>query len=363
MRLLGLGGTNSAWIARIAAAWALLGLLLAAQAWLSYAIRNEPIAWTRSLAVWLSWAGFWALLTPVALRLVERFPIERRSWWWRLIVHLIASVVLASLNLALFAVVAPWVGAQNVEATWWATFSRLMGTAFLLNLPVYWLMIGASQAVRAAKVAREREKQTLALQAQLAEARLQALRAQIKPHFLFNALNTVAVLMKEDVALAEHVLLRVCELLRSTLSADDSHQIPLRDELALVEAYLSVEQLRLGERLSYQVSAEPETLSAPVPPLVLQTLVENAVEHGIAPRRAPGCIEVTAARVESGLRLIVSDNGLGMADAATEGIGLRNIRTRLALLYGDRQRLELQPAAEGRLVARIDIPMPNEPER
>ncbi|MBK8285913.1 MAG: histidine kinase [Ahniella sp.] len=154
-------------------------------------------------------------------------------------------------------------------------------------------------------MARERQQQALELQAQLAEARLQTLRAQIKPHFLFNALNTVAVLMKEDVALAERALLSVCGLLRATLSADDSHQIPLRDELALVEAYLSVEQLRLGERLSYRVSAEPETLSAQVPPMVLQTLVENAVEHGIAPRRAPGRIEVTATRSESGLCLIV----------------------------------------------------------
>lgn len=362
MRLLANSAPNRAWMARIAAAWALLGLLLAAQAWLSYSIRNEPIAWTRSLAVWLSWACFWAILTPVALRLVERFPIERPWWWQRLLVHLVASVVLASLNLALFAVVAPWVGAQNAEATWWATFSRLMGTAFLLNLPVYWLMIGASQAVRAAKMARERQQQALALQAQLAEARLQTLRAQIKPHFLFNALNTVAVLMQEDVALAERVLLRVCELLRSTFSADDSHQIPLRDELALVEAYLSIEQLRLGERMSYRVSAEPETLSAQVPPMVLQTLVENAVEHGIAPRRAPGRIEVTATRAESGLCLVVADNGLGLATEASEGIGLRNIRTRLALLYGDRQRLVLEPAAGGGLVARIDLPMPIEPE-
>ena len=363
MRLLAQGGPKSAWIARIAAAWALLGLLLAAQAWLSYSIRNEPIAWTRSLAVWLSWACFWAFLTPVALRLIKRFPIERPWWGQRVIVHLIASVVLASLNLAMFAVVAPWVGAQNVEATWWATFSRLMAAAFLLNLPVYWLMIGASQAVRAAQVARERQQQALELQAQLAEARLQTLRAQIKPHFLFNALNTVAVLMKEDVALVERALLSVCGLLRATLSADDSHQIPLRDELALVEAYLSVEQLRLGERLSYRVSAEPETLSAQVPPMVLQTLVENAVEHGIAPRRAPGRIEVTATRAESGLCLIVSDNGLGLVNEASEGIGLSNIRTRLALLYGDRQRLVLQPAAGGGLVARIDLPMPNEPER
>lgn len=335
----------------------LLGLLLAAQSWLSYSIRGEPIAWSRSLAVWLTWALLWTALTPIALGLAARFPLDRPLRLSRILLHVCAGALLASVNLALFAVVAPWVGAMNLEPTWWTTFSRLMATAFLLNMPMYWLLVGSLKALRIAQAVRQREHATLRLEAQLAEARLETLRAQLRPHFLFNALNTVAVLMREDVSVAERVLLRLSDLLRATLEKDEAHQVALRDEVALLEAYLTIEQMRYGDRLSYHIQIAPDALTAQVPRMVLQTLVENAVEHGIAKRRAPGRIEIAAECQGDRLSLSVADDGPGLDPDVSEGIGLSNTRSRLALLYGGQHRFELNPAPGGGLLVSMQIPL------
>ena len=185
--------------AAVIGAWSLAGLLLATQAWFAGAVRGEPIAWGRTLAIWLAWAYAWALLTPLALALATRFPIVLPRRWQAAAVHAVSGGALAALNLALFAAVAPLVGAISAGPTWAATFSRLLATTFLLNLPVYWLLVGAAHALRAARRAAEHQVRQARLESQLADARLVALRAQLEPHFLFNALNTVAVLMREDV--------------------------------------------------------------------------------------------------------------------------------------------------------------------
>jgi two-component system LytT family sensor kinase len=340
----------------VLAAWTAAGLLLATQAWVSRAMRGEPIAWLHTLAIWLAWAYLWALLTPLVFRLVNKFPLAHPHRLNDLQVHALASLALAAGNLALFAFVAPLVGAESIGVDWLDTYRRLAGTALLLNVPVYWLVVAGLLWQRASGAARDRERDALRLEAQLAEARLGALRAQLQPHFLFNALNTVSVLMHEDVERADRVLVLLSQLLRRGLDPSMSGEVALHEEIAFIDAYLEIEKARFEQRLHYRLDIEPGLLDARVPSLILQPLVENAVRHGLA-SRVPGRIEVTARRVGDHLRLAVVDSGRGRAEGAPDGVGLSNTRARLRLLYGADHGFELTPATGGGLRASLWFPL------
>ena len=248
------------------------------------------------------------------------------------------------------------VGASQVEPTWFGTLSRLLGTTLLLNLPVYWLIVAAAHVERLVRAARERDRRQLLLEAQLADARLQTLRAQLQPHFLFNALNTISVLMHEDVDTADRILLQLSGLLRRSLDGSETAEVTLGEEIDFLERYLRIEQARFGERLNYRLLVPDHMRAARVPTLILQPLVENALNHGIASRAGPGHVAVEAHRDGDMLVLSVSDDGRGLPQATTERIGLSNTRARLHLLYADRQRFEVRNSDEGGVVARIELP-------
>ena len=339
------------------AVWASAALLLAAQAYISSAIRGTPLTWSRPLAIWLGWAGAWVLLTPLVLQLAARYPLRRPKLRGALLIHGAASMVMAALSLALFAAIAPWVDATNVAPTWFATFSRLLGNAFVLSLPIYWLIVATTEAARLLRVAHERERRALRLETQVVEARLLALRAQLEPHFLFNALNTVAVLMREDVDVAERVLVKLSGLLRRALESSTAHETDLCNEIAFLEAYLEIEQTRFGERMTYAIAIDEEVRNARLPSLILQPLVENAIRHGLAARAAPGRIEINAARRGDRLQLSVRDDGPGLREGATSGIGLSNTRSRLDLIYGDDHDFELYSPDGGGVIAALLIPL------
>lgn len=340
----------------VLAAWTLIALLFAGQAWFAAQVRGEPLALARASTIWLVWAGVWAVLTPIALQLAARYPLQPPGVANALVVHGIASTICALANLGLFALAAPVIGAANAEPTWLATFSRLLKTTFLLNLPVYWLIIAAAHGERLVRTARERDRRQLRLEAQLAEARLQALRAQLQPHFLFNALNTISVLMHENVEFADRILLRLSALLRRCLDGGDAHEVTLGEEISFVEDYLEIEHARFGARLSYRILVSDRILEALVPNLILQPLVENALRHGLGTRAGPGRVEIRAERNGDALVLSVSDDGRGLPSALTERVGLANTRARLKLLYADRHRFEIRNSEEGGVTATIELP-------
>jgi len=205
--------------------------------------------------------------------------------------------------------------------------------------------------------AAERETE---LEAQLARAQLDALRAQLNPHFLFNALNSVAMLVRAGArGEAVHALAELAELLRRALYGPSTPEVSLREELGFVERYLGVERMRFQDRLQVTVDVAPDALDAAVPNLLLQPLVENALKHGIAPRAAGGRVTVRA-RVDGGvLQLEVADDGAGLAATATSGaagLGLANTRARLDRLYGGAARLHLHAGAQGGAVVRVELP-------
>ena len=348
---------HAARLTAVLAAWTLVGAILATQAWLARDVHGQPVAWIQGLTMWLTWGCLWAMLTPLALALLDRFPLTRGRTTANVALHIAAAFVFALIDLALFAAIAPLVGAKSAGLTWLATFQRLFATSFLLHVPVYWLIIGAGAALRVVREASERERRALRLEAQLAEARLLVLRAQLEPHFLFNALNTVSVLMRENVDDADRVLVLLSGLLRRALDTSTAGEIELRHEIAFAEAYLALEQIRFADRLAYRFDVEPELLDLRVPSLILQPLIENAVRHGLKERKTDGSIEVGAERQGDMLLLTVRDNGQGMAANASAGVGLSNTRSRLALLYGERHSFELLPGRDAGVLARIGIPL------
>lgn len=339
----------------LALAWLLTGVLLGAQAYVSEIVRGRPVPLERAMTPWLAFAGLWALLTPLVLDLHARVPFARPGIPRAVAVHTLGAFLIVSLQLAGLAAVAPYVGASYFSGTWIATFRRVAGAAFLLNIPVYVAIVGIGEIRRLARAEREREAQARTLESLLTEAQLLTLRSQLQPHFLFNTLNTIAVLIHEDVELAHRMVLRLGSLLRRSLESSSRNEISLRSELELVTSYLEIERTRFGDRLAFEIRVDADTLDLQVPSFVLQPLVENAIRHGIGRRAAPGRLVISAAADTTTLRLTVSDDGPGLAHGYREGVGLANTRARLEHMYGRDQVMELR-RIQDETVASIAIP-------
>jgi len=230
-------------------------------------------------------------------------------------------------------------------------------TTLPFGVAVYLAVVGIEHAARYFVQARERDAQVARLSEQLANARLSSLQNQLNPHFLFNSLNTVAVLVRDgERGQAARVIEQLSAVLRRTLSRGREQEVSLADELDLVRQYLAVEQARFSDRLEPAFDVADETLAAAVPGFALQHLVENAVRHGIARRTEAGRLSIAARRDGEWLELSVTDDGPGIGDGAeVAGHGLANTRERLRALYGDDASLLVTRATRG-TVARMRLP-------
>ena len=231
----------------------------------------------------------------------------------------------------------------------------------LLDLLAYGAVAGLAHAVHFYRRFREREHRALVLESNLANARLDVLRAQLQPHFLFNSLNAIAALLRRDPRLAEATLMSLSELLRLALRQSERQEIALREELEFVRRYLEIQQTRFGDRLRVEEDIEAGALDCAVPALLVQPLVENAIRHGLEPDGNAGLVRLTAHERGGRLVLTVEDDGAGFAAIGGSapvgtGIGLANLRARLKALYGTGQALELGPRAGGGVTVRIEMP-------
>ena len=188
------------------------------------------------------------------------------------------------------------------------------------------------------------------------EAQLKMLQAQIEPHFLFNTLANLAGLIESNPKLARHLLEALNRYLRASLLRTRAEGGTLGDELDLLEAYLEVFKIRLGPRLDYTISAAPPLRALPFPPMLLQPLVENAIRHGIEPQVAGGRVRITATRDGGALELTVRDTGCGLGETPGSGLGLDNVRARMAALFGDSGTLEIAQPADGGVQASLRLP-------
>jgi two-component system, LytTR family, sensor kinase len=342
------------WLA-ILAAWPVIVLVVATQEYLYRAGFNVPVSWFDALRYPAVEYLFWLLLAPLIWDLAMRFHLDRRNWprhaailgGVALAVDLLHAVYRGALHdlvyprhLAPPGMVIP----PKLQLMKWYAVGNLIGDLWLFAT-----IAALAHLAHYYKRYQSRERD-------LATARLEALEKQLQPHFLFNALNSIATLMHEDVEAADEMIIKLSALLRRTLQRGQGNEIPLREEVELLKLYLDIQQTRFQDRMTAEIRMEEPALDALVPRLILQPLVENAVRHGVSAKAAAGKIEVRGWRDGEWLRLAVSDDGPGLPETRPAGVGLSNTRARLAHHYDTACRFEIRNRAEGGVVAEIGLP-------
>ncbi len=310
----------------------------------------------------------WILLAPIIIWFVNRVPLEGEWPLAKVLLHLLVAIAVTMLHSVIQNLLTFAFGIIHYSTPATLGLGLLVGAirSLTFDLPAYGSILGLLYAAGYYRRFRERERAAVNLAVQLAESQLEALRNQLNPHFFFNAMNSVAMLVRakrNDEAV--RALAGLSELMRYVLQEHPALEVPLAEELGFLERYLAIERVRFQDRLQVVVHTAPGTAEAWVPNLLLQPLVENAIRHGIGRRAAAGLVEIAAARDGDRLLLTVRDDGPGLDDSRTPvpstGVGLRNIRERLARLYGREQSLELREADGGGVIARITLPFRTRP--
>jgi hypothetical protein len=364
---------------RVVALSLLVGIFFTAQVVFMSVAAGRPIDFDQDVLQELLFWAVWAFLTPVALAAVRRWPLDAKPAYLPFATHAAASVTLAAIQTVVAFSVRP-------AARWLAGTLDFPGVAMALHgartamvwglfqgVFFYWVIAGVYTAFRfrslytAEALGRaELATRSAALETELARSKLDALRSQIRPHFLFNTLNAISVLAAEDTHKSQRMLLHLSSLLRRSLD-EAAHEVPLEQELAFLDEYLDIQRVRFDDRLTIWTAIDPSVLGARVPVFLLQPLVENAIEHGVTEDKTT-TITVSAQRAGDMLHLTVDDNGSGTGNGAAvrEGVGLGNTRARLRHLYGPRATIDLRLAqeAEGGVAgggARVEILIPLAP--
>ena len=350
------------WIT-IWAVWTLFGLFFTSQVYIQYQMLTEnPVPFGRILLWQLASGYIWFGISPLILFLAKRFPFDEGKWKTSLPVHLVACVVVAFSQLLIDTFVLTRLGYPPSKEfpSFLEAYKYFLTVNVHFSMQIYMVIVGIASASRYYRKYRERELQTSKLEARLAQSRLQVLKMQLHPHFLFNTLNAISELIHKDPESADRMLMDLSDLLRLSFENLEVQEIPLKQELEFLEKYLEIEQMRFHDRLTVDIQIAPETLDACVPNMILQPLVENAIKHGIAPRSSGGRIDINAARSNGHLEINVSDDGLGVPfgdlEHLPEGVGLSNTRRRLRHLYGDEHKFRLASIEKGGLAVTLEIP-------
>ena len=357
------------WLAYLAG-WTLFALFFISEDAGRLLYQGRPVEWHGYLVIWLTTAYAWAFLTPFVWWLANRFPIERKTWWRSVGLHLASSFCFALIEAVLFAGITPLFGLPWFPRNFAATFRAVVPIDFHLNVIIYWSIVGVQHGVSYYRKFLERERlaaqlelRATQLESELTKATLSALKMQLHPHFLFNALNAIVVLVRQRrVEEADAMLTNLGELLRQTLAGWETQEVPLRREMELINLYLDIQRVRFQDNLTVEMNLSPATLNALVPSLLLQPLVENAFRHGVSKTSAAVRIELKSNLRGSTLELQVRDDGPGISEGSSgNGVGLRNTRARLQQLYGERQSLRLDGVAGGGAI--VTVLLPYRPEK
>lgn len=339
--------------------WSVFGLFMTVHGYAVRAQSEKPISWGRAFSLDMSYSTIWALLTPPILYLAKRFPLDRRQRFLpHLGIHLLATLVLSALQRTVW---------ETLMFLWLSSWTTRFTADLLLRSVIYaldygflfyWIVLLSWHSVHYYRRVQEGQQRAARLETKLVQSQLQALRAQLHPHFLFNTLHTISALVQEDPEAAERMIARLSEFLRMSLENAGAQEVTLKRELDFLERYLEIERIRFEDRLAVEFDIDPATLDAHLPNLILQPLVENAIRHGIGALARPGKVCIKARREGGHLSVTVTDNGKGLQNGGSvrEGVGLSNTRARLRGLYGAESGLALRNSPEGGLEAAIRLP-------
>jgi two-component system, LytTR family, sensor kinase len=340
----------------ISAAWLGPAILAALREFVRARLQGQPVTWQSLVwegGDWLLYAAF----TPLVFLLSARCPLRQGQVWKTVPLHFLASLVFCA-GWAIAGVALRSLLLGRSENDWFPSPLEWFLTSIPFGFAVYFAVLATEHAFRFLLESRQRETQAALLAAQLAEARLGALRMQLNPHFLFNSLNTILVMVRDgDHGSAADSIERLAGVLRRILRVDQEHEIPLADEIEFLEEYLAIEKARFSDRLRPHFDIARSLQRVAVPELILQPLVENALRHGIGKRTESGELTISARRDGDDLVLAVRDDGAGLpASGIEEGVGLSNTRERLATLYGEHAGLELSAGEPAGALAVIRLP-------
>jgi len=336
--------------------WTIPGLISASQLILSYQLRGDAPDIAAAFRFALPGWYIWGALAPLVFLVARRFPLEDDAALRRVPLHLAANVAFVGGWVALVIALRTTLGLPGATSAGPVIVSAI-GTGLL----VYWTLVLIHHALGYRREREARARREAELAGQLSRARLSALKAQLHPHFLFNTLNAISAFVRSDPARAETMLAELGDLLREVLEAPDGQIVPLSRELDFVDRYLSIQETRLGDRLEIRRRVDGDARSCGVPTMLLQPLVENAVEHGIARRRSGGVLQISAEREGDRLRLTVADDGPGASEEALDPsswrVGLKNTRARLEQLFGDQHEFTLTNGGGGGVTAVVVLPV------
>lgn len=352
-------------LAMIWGVWTLVGLFFTSQIFVSSAYMEKRPTLSRVLFMQMSICYLWALATPLVLWLARRFCIERQNWRSRILFHAFGGIALVGLMSAIhFLIFMPFIG-RTSEITAFRDFQYVF---FNLDrqLCIYWLLLLMSHVINYYNSYRKGRLQAERLRTELVQSQLEALKMQLHPHFLFNTLHSISALLNKDVGAARSMITRLGDFLRLTLENVGTQEVTLQQEMEFLNSYLEIERVRFRDRLTTLVNVDPQMLDVPVPNLILQPIVENAMRHAIATHSSCGRIEITAAPRNGALRIEVKDNGPGLpvdqdGIHLRKGVGLANTRARLERLYGADHLLELANDPAGGLIVILEIPRERNP--
>jgi len=328
------------------AAWTALATFFGITTSLTYVSQGRPPVWGLALAFALAQWWIWAALTPIVVWLARRFRLARGRPGIYLPLHFALGLGVAFAKVTIEGWVRLWLfGARPY----------LLINNLALQVLIYGALVALVHALD--HYGRSRE-QASATEARLREAQLDLLRAQLQPHFLFNALNAISELVHEDPDRADRMIGRLSELLRATLETGTRSLVPLEDELRLVDHYLAIQRVRFGDRLTVTIDVPADCRRVEVPHFFLQPLVENALVHGLAPRAEGGWVRLSAERRGRQLVLRIEDDGVGLgAVQDAGGIGLANSRARLSSIFGDTASLVLAGRPGGGAIVTATMPI------
>lgn len=355
---------NQGWLkwAAIWGIWTLFAFFFASQAFWQQQLFPDPPSFWQILTWQLSSGWVWFCFMPIILWLIKKFPLDNANWWKNVPLHIVFSIVISLCQLSVDAYFLPKLGYTPAGPfeSYFHAYKVFLMINIHFGIGIYWGTLGINHTIKYYQKFRERELTTSQLEARLAQSRLQILKFQLQPHFLFNTLNTISELIYKDPESAERMITDLSDLLRLSLEKLEVQEVSLQQELDFLNKYVEIEQIRFHDRLKIEMNVAPETLDARVPNMILQPLVENAIKHGIAPLSQGGTIKVGAERMNGSLLLSVSDNGVGLKDidisTIPEGVGLRNTKARLRHLYGNAHQFELTPEEKGGVTLKLKIP-------
>jgi sensor histidine kinase YesM len=329
--------------------WALLSLMSVSQGYLDSL--RFPV--TPSLLISFFWAQcvwfYWLLVTPLIFWLGQRFPFRQPHRLKAIVIHIFLSLLFSIVHLFIIA----WINSLKLvpsfaaNLSFWQAFRAWLQSSINIEIIFYWAILVAGIAYVSNQESRARELRTAQLEAQLGQARLQALKMQIQPHFLFNALNTIAMLIRTDEnKQAVNMVAGLGDLLRESLAQHHTPEVSLAAEIAFTRQYLKIEQFRFSDQLHIEFDITEDASQATVPNMILQPLIENAVRHGITKRSSAGQLRIAARRESNWLVVEVQDDGPGLPlnwnEEDNHGIGLANTRNRLRQLYGENHLFTIQ---------------------